>query len=249
MNPSEDLQMWNPTASIVGCCLAALPLIGCAERSAALYPEQPPARTAAYVASPAAGTYTTRRASPSAILVFVPATQTVGSDDLLTRDPSLWAAQGFDVVMPDIAQLIADRQAALERLVVSARRLADAPIWLVGPGPAIEAAMPELAPGQVSGVVVTSVSSGAGRCSRTIFYSNPGTGAEPRVTVKTSGDACGAPSPIGERPAPSGVTPVPRVRPGAPRIIEASIPAHASPAAQRPLIHHVAEEIKGLPSS
>ena len=151
--------------------------------------------------------------------------------------------------MPDIAQLIADRQAALERLVVSARMLADAPIWLVGPGPAIEAAMPELQPGQVSGVVVTSVSSGAGSCSRTIFYSNPGTGAEPRVTVKTSGDACGAPSPIGERPAPSGVTPVPRVRPGAPRIIEASIPAHASPAAQRPRIHHVAEEIKGLPSS
>jgi hypothetical protein len=167
----------------------------------------------------------------------------------MTRDPSLWAAQGFEVVMPDIAQLIADRQAALEGLVFSARALADAPIWLVGPGPAIEAAIPNLPPGQVSGVVVASVTSGAGSCSRTIYYSNTGTGAKPRVTVKTSGDPCGASPPLVERPAPSAVLPVPRARPGAPRLIEASIPAQASPAAQRPLIRHVAEEIKSLPSS
>jgi hypothetical protein len=242
---SEDLQMWKPTASIIGCCLAALPLIGCAERFAALPPEQPPAPAAAYVATPAGGIYATGPTAPTAILVFVPGTQTVGSDDLLIGDPSLWTAQGFEVVMPNIAQLIAGRRAALERLVISAHTLADAPIWLVGSGPAIEGAMPNLPPGQVSGVVVTSVTSGAGSCSRTVFYSNPGTGAEPRVTVKTSGDACGA----GESPVPSGVLPIPRARPGAPRIIEASIPAHASPAAQRPLIRHVAEEIKGLPSS
>jgi hypothetical protein len=238
--------MWKPPASIIGCCLAALPLIGCAERFAALPPEPPPA-PAAYVAAPAGGIYATAPAAPSAILVFVPGT--VGKDDPLTRDPSPWAAQGFGVVMPDFAQLIADRQAALERLAISARALADAPIWLVGPGPAIEAAMPKLPPGQVSGIVVTSVTSGAGSCSRTVFYSNPGTGAEPRVTVNTSGNACGTLPPVGQRLAPSGVTPVPRARPAAPRIIEASIPAQASPAAQRPLIHHVAEEIKGLPSS
>ena len=237
--------MWKPSASIIGCCLAALPLIGCAERFAAVPPEQPPARAAAYVATPAGGIYAAGPATPSAILVFVPATRTVGSDDLLTRDPSLWAAQGFGVVMPDIAQMIADREAALERLVISARTLADAPIWLVGSGPAIEAAILNLPPGEVSGVVVTSVISGAGSCSRTVYYSNPGTGAEPMVTVKTSGDACGA----GEPPVPSGVLPMLRARPGAPRIIEASIPAHASPAAQRPFIRHVAEEIKSLPSS
>jgi hypothetical protein len=225
-----------------------LPLIDCAERFAALPPERPSAAEA-YLATPARGSYAVSP-MPSAILVFVPGTQTVGSDDLLTRDPSPWAAQGLGVVvMPDIAQLIADRRAALERLVISARTLADAPIWLVGPGAAIEAAMPELPPGQVSGVVVTSVTSDAGSCSRTVFYSNPGTGAEPRVTVKSSGDACGASPPVGERPAPLGVTPVPRVRPGAPRIIEAAIPAQTSPAAQRPLIRHVAEEIKRLPSS
>jgi hypothetical protein len=147
--------------------------------------------------------------------------------------------------MPDIAQMIADRQAALERLVISARTFADAPIWLVGPDPAIEAAMSDLPPGQVAGVVVTSVTSDAGSCSRTVFYSSPGTGAEPRVSVKTSGDACGA----GEPSVPSGVLPMPRARPGAPRIIETSIPAHASPAAQRPLIRQLAEEIKSPPSS
>jgi len=237
--------MWKQTASIIGCCLAALPLVGCAERFAALPPEQPPA-AAAYVPMPASGNYAASRA-PAAILVFVPGTQTVGSDDLLIGDPALWTAQGFEVVMPDIAQLIADRRAALERLVISARALADAPIWLVGP--AVEAAMPELPPGQVSGVVVTSVTSGAGSCSRTVFYSNPGAGAEPRVTVKTSGDACGTPPPLGERSTPSGVIPVLRARPDAPRIIEASIPARASPAAQRPLIRHVAEEIKSPSSS
>jgi hypothetical protein len=236
--------MWKPPASIIGCCLAALPLIGCAERFAALPPEQPPAPAAPYVATPPGGIYAAGPAAPSAILVFVPVTRTVGRD-LLTRDPSLWAAQGLGVVMPDIAQMIADRQAALGRLVISARALADAPIWLVGSGPAIEAAMPQLPPGQVSGVVVTSVTSDAGSCSRTVYYSNPVAGAEPRVTVETAGDACGA----GEPPVPSGVLPMPRARPGAPRIIEASIPDHASPAAQRPLIRHVAEEIKGPPSS
>jgi len=237
--------MWKPLASIIGCCLAALPLIGCADRFAAVPPQPPPGPPAAYVATVPGGIYATGPAAPSAILVFLPAAQMVGSGDLLTRDPSLWAAQGFGVVTPDIVQLIADRQAALERLVLSAHMLADAPIWLVGSGPEIEAAMPNLPPGQVSGVVVTSVTSGAGSCSRTVFYSNPGTGAEPKVTVKISGDGCGA----GEPPVPSDVAPVPRVRPGAPRIIEAAIPAHAQPAAQRPLIRQVAEEIKGRPSS
>jgi hypothetical protein len=98
--------------------------------------------------------------------------------------------------MPDIAQLVADRQAALARLVASERRAADAPIWLVGPGPAIEAAMPDL----VSGVVVTSMTTGSGSCSRIVYYSNAGTGAEPSITVKTSGDACDALPPLASAP-------------------------------------------------
>jgi hypothetical protein len=240
--------MRKPPSSILGCCLAALPLIGCVEPFSARQ-EQTSVPTVT-LALPIERVYATGTGAPAAILLFVPATDG-GGGDLLTRDPALWAAQGFDVVMPQAlvtTQLIADREAALERLLTSARALADAPIWLVGPGSAIEAAMPRLAPGQASGVLVTSVTSTAGSCSRSVSYSNPGGGAEPRVTIKTSGDACGTP-PIGARPAPSGVLPVPHVQPAVSRIIETSIPDHTSPSAQQRLIRHVAEEIKGLPSS
>ncbi len=233
--------MWKPPSSILGRCLAALPLIGCVDGFSS-------APTAVGVASATERVYATDTATPAAILVFVPATDAIGGGDLLTGDPAFWAAQGFDVVMPT-TRLVADREAALERLLASARALADAPIWLVGPGSAIEAAMPGLAPGRASGVLVTSVTSTAGSCSRTVFYSNPGGGAEPRVTAKTSGDACGTPPPIGARPAPSGVLPVPHVQPAVPRILETSIPDHTSPSAQQRLIRHVAEEIKGPPST
>src|SRR5438552_15514388 len=83
-----DMQMWKPPASIIGCCLAALPLIGCAERFAALPPEPPPAPAAAYLAASPGGIYATGPAAPSAILLFVPGTQSVGIDDLLNGEPS-----------------------------------------------------------------------------------------------------------------------------------------------------------------
>ena len=171
-------------------------------------------------------------------------------DDFLPSDPAFWTAQGFDVVMPQPSwntRLIADQESAIERVVASARLLADAPIWLVGPDPAIEAAMPQLGPGQVSGVVVTSVTSIAGSCIRSVFYSSPGNGAEPRMVVKTSGDACGASPPYGLDRSPSSVAPMPQRRPNAPRIIEASIPADHT--AQWPLVQRLAAEIKAVPSS
>jgi hypothetical protein len=162
----------------------------------------------------------------------MPRTNARSHDDFLPSDPAFWTAQGFDVVMPQPSwntRLIADQEAAIERLVASARLLADAPIWLVGPGPAIEAAMPQRGPGQVSGVVVTSVISNAGSCSRTMYYSNPGTGAEPKVVIKTSGDGCEPSLPYGLDRSPSSVAPMPQRRPNAPRIIEASIPADHTP--------------------
>ena len=191
-----------------------------------------------------------RSGDAAAILVFVAGMNALSRDDFLSRDPALWAAQGFDVVMPQPSwstRLIADQEAALERLLASARSLADAPIWLVGPGPAIEAAMPQLGPGQVSGVVVTSVTSNAGSCSRTMYYSNPGNEAEPKVVVNTSGDVCGATAPFAARRAPSGVVPVPHVHPNAPCIIETSIPADRI--VQQPFVQRLAEEIKAPPSS
>jgi hypothetical protein len=242
--------MWKPPAAILGCCLAALPLIGCAGNVTALRQDGAPVPTAAVAASPAEGVYATGPAMPAAILVFVPGMNAAGRADFLSRDPALWAAQGFDVVMPQPSwstRLIADQEAALERLLASSRSLADAPIWLVGPGPAIEAAMPQLGPGQISGVVVTSVTSNAGSCSRTMYYSNPGNGAEPKVVVSTAGDACGASPPFGGRRAPSGVVPMPHVHPNVPRIIETSIPADGT--AQQAFVQRLAEEIKAPPSS
>ena len=242
--------MWKPPASILGCCLAALPLIGCAGSLTALRQEGAPAPAAIATATPAAEVYATDPAAPAAILVFVPGVGAVSRDELLTRNPALWAAQGFDVVMPEQRwsdQLIADQQATLGRLLASARALADAPIWLVGPSPAIEAAMPGLGPGQVSGVVVTSVTSNAGSCSRSVFYSNLGTGAAPKVVVKTSGDACAASPPFGAGRSPSGGVPVPHILPNGPRVIEASIPADNG--APQPYVQRVAEEIKASPSS
>jgi hypothetical protein len=240
--------MRKPPASIFGCCLAALPLIGCAGSFTTSLPEAGPPLAADAATMPEQGVYTTRGTAPAAILVFMPGVNALGRDDFLPPDPALWAAQGFDVVMPPPSwntRLITDQEAALERLIASAQALADAPIWLVGPSPAIEAVMPQLGPGQVSGVVVTSVTSNAGSCTRTTYYSSSGTGAEPKIMVKTSGDACGASPPFSSRRAPGGVVPVPQANPGAPRIIETSIPTN--PTAQRPVVQRLAEEIKAPP--
>ena len=239
--------MWKPPASILGCCLAALPLIGCAGSFTAVPPQAGPP-PAAFATTPEQRVYTTRDGPLAAVLVLLPGAVEYG--ELTTRDPTLWAAQGFDVVMPQpswTTRLIADQEAALEQLLASARSLADAPIWLVGPGPAIEAAVPQIVPGQVSGVVVTSVISNVGSCSRTMYYSNPGKGTAPKMVVKTSGDACEPDPPSAGHRAPADMVPVPQVKPAAPRIIEASIPA--DPIAQPPFVQRLAEEIKAAPSS
>jgi hypothetical protein len=240
--------MWKPFGPIVGCCLAAMPLLGCVGGYTALPPQAGPPPAAVAATIPEQGVYTTRDATPAAVLVFLPGAVDFG--DVVTRDPALWAAQGFDVVMPRplwTNRLIADQQAAVARLLASAQALADAPIWLVGPNQAVEAAMLQLGPGQVSGVVVTSVTSNAGSCTRTMYYSNPGTGAEPKAMVKTSGDACGMSPSFDARQAPAGAVPVPQVKPHPPRIIEASIPSEKP--AQQAFVRRLAEEIKAGPSS
>ena len=99
--------MWKIPASIL--CLAALPLVGCAgnyraPQTAAVTPA-PVAADAPYYYAPAAGVYATGPTAPVAIMVFLPGAGVVASD------PALWEAQGFDVVMPqqaDIYRLAAD---------------------------------------------------------------------------------------------------------------------------------------------
>src|SRR5215472_13659496 len=240
--------MWKPLGSILGCCFAAVPLLGCVGGYTAPPPQAgpPPAAVAATIPEP--GVYTTRAAAPAAVVVFLPGP--AGFGDIAARDPALWAAQGFDVVVPrplSTNRLIADQQAAVERLLASAQALADAPIWLVGPSPTIEAVMPQLGPSQVSGVVVTSVTSNAGSCTRTMYYSNAGAGTEPKAVVKTSGDACGTSPSFGMREAPAEAVPVPQVKPNAPRLIEASIPTEKP--AQKALVQRLADEIKAAPTS
>lgn len=241
------MPMWKGPASVLCGCLAALPLIGCAGDVAT--PSQATAVTPAAIAEPAPNyvpaprVYAVGPAVPAAVLVLWP------GDDTLPRDPALWTAQGFDVVMPqpaDIYRLVADQQAALAQLVASAHALANAPIWVVGPGPVIDAALaaPQLGRGEVSGVVMTSVASGAGSCSESFFYSDPGTGAPPKVEVKRSGDCgTGTPAITGRQPS---VLPVPlEPRPNQPRLIEASAVGKNLPPAAK--VRHLAELIKSAP--
>jgi hypothetical protein len=243
-----DSSMSKPSALTLFCCLAAMPLIGCAN---SIGPQSQAYPTAAPVAAVAGGqeVYALGPGGPAAILVMLP-----GPGDVLTADPALWAAQGFDVVTPppaEVHHLAADRNAAFERLIAQSQAMANAPIWLVGPNPAIEAAMaavPAARPGQVSGVVVTSTTSGAGTCSERMIYSYSGNGM-PRVSVSKSGDACQAGSPFGSvsggsNPAIGAPMPMPTARPTPPRVIEAAVSADSG---SRTAVQQVAELIKSAP--
>jgi hypothetical protein len=242
--------MSKPGALTLVCCLAALPLIDCAN---GVGPQSQAYPTAAPVVANTDGArlYATGPGGPAAILVMLPA-----PGDSLTADPALWAAQGFDVVTPppgEIYRLAADREAAFERLISSARAMADMPVWLVGANRAIEAALagtPLAGPGQVSGIVVTSVTSNAGSCSERMTYSYAGNGTAPKITVSKLGEACPAGSPFDAGRSPAVVPRPPAARPTEPRVIEAStMPDSGSLAANAALVQHLATVIKASPSS
>lgn len=229
--------MWKERAATLGGCLAALPLLmGCANGVGGPSQAYAP-RAAADIGG--ARVYAVGPGAPAAILVMLP-----GPGDMLSGNPQLWTRQGFDVMAPpapELYQTAAEEQAVAAQLVAQAQALASAPIWLVGPNPAVEAAMPPSGPGRVSGVVVTSTTSGAGSCSERMTYSYLGNGAPPKVSVSKSGDACPAGSPFGAGTNPALAPPMPTVRPNAPRVIESVAPsAVGAPAAVR----EVAELIK-----
>jgi hypothetical protein len=250
--------MWKAPASVL--CLAALPLLGCAGNypapQAAAVTSAPVAASAPYYYAPAAPeVYTAGPAAPAAILIFLS-----GANTAVASEPALWEAQGFDVVMPqpaDLYRLAADQEAAMARLIASAEAMANAPIWLVGPSQAIETAIPETG-GRVSGLIVTSETTPTFSCSESFSYYNPGTGAPPQVKVTGSGNcgAAGMPSITGREP--SVVAPAPAPRSNAPplietrskmlpqtRIIEASAAGkNLPPAAQ---VRRLAQMIKSAP--
>jgi hypothetical protein len=230
--------MWKALVPVLW--LAALPLIGCAGNAEA--PPQaavtPAAASSTAPYSPSPPVYAVGTSAPAAVLVLLP------GEDSLVRDPALWQAQGFEVVMPpaDIYRLVAGQQAALARLVASVEALTSAPVWLVGPSRVVAASIPQV--GGVSGVVMTSVDSNTRSCTQSFSYFDPGTGAPPRVEVTRSGDCGGGLPDLGGQP-PSTAPAVPR--PNAPRIIEASaVPTNLSPAAR---VERLATLIKGSPSS
>lgn len=235
--------MWKRRAVTLCGCLAALPLLmGCANGVSGPFQGYAPPQVPAAAAADSGGArvYAVGPGAPAAILVMLPG----GPGDMLSGNPQLWTRQGFDVMAPpapELYQTAAEEQAVAARLVAQARALANAPIWLVGPNPAVGAAMPPSGPGGVSGVVVTSTTSGAGSCSERMIYSYSGNGAPPKVSVSRSGDACPAGSPFGAGTNPAVAPPMPMVRPNAPRLIEATAPsAGGAPVAVR----EVAELIK-----
>jgi hypothetical protein len=238
--------MSKPSALTLFCCLAALPLIGCAN---GVGPQSQAYPTAAPVAAVAGGepVYAPGPGGPAAILVMLPS-----PGDVLTANPALWAAQGFDVVTPpagEMYRLAVDREAAFDRLIAQAQAMADAPIWLVGPNPAIESAMasmPRSGSGEVSGVVVTSMASGAGMCRERMIYSYSGNGAPPKVSVGKSGDcpAGSAFGSVGGGSNPAIAPPMPAVHPNPPRVIEAAAPIDRG---SRTAVQQVAELIKSAP--
>jgi hypothetical protein len=256
------VSMRMPRGLTLCCCLAALPLLGCAngagvgtqpQASEAPGPAPAYAVPADYYAGGSGGAQAAvaKTDAPAAILVVMP-----GPGGFWAADPALWTAQGFDVVTPppaDLYRLASDPQAVFDHLIAEARAMANAPIWLIGPNPAIEAAMagaPPSGPDQVSGVVMTSMSSGARTCSETMTYSSSGNGTAPQVKVSKSGNACPAGSPFGIE-TNQGVAPIsPAVRPPhAPRLIEASAPVSASPSSRQETVQRIAELIKSAPSS
>jgi hypothetical protein len=116
--------------------------------------------------------------------VVLPGTGVENDADLLFSDRAVWAAQGLEGEIPrtaDLYRLVADERAEMARFIAATHALANAPIWLVGPGPAIDAVLatvPQSARG-IAGAVVTSVTSSAGTCSESVFYTDPGNGAAP----------------------------------------------------------------------
>jgi hypothetical protein len=238
--------MWKRRVAPLWCCLAALPLLGCVGRDTTAS-QQVPTTPSTLAAEPApARLYPAGGAAPAAILVVLPGAGVLGSD------PALWTSQGLDIVMPPptaIYRLASEQEEAITQMLASARRLAEAPIWLIGPSRQIEAALRAPHPGaEVSGVVEMTSGMPGGTCSESFSYFDPGTGAKPQVKFSKSGDCPpGAGFGIG---APRLAPVAPAVRPNAPRVIEASTaPDIASRAAHQAAVERLAELIKAAPSS
>ncbi len=116
-----------------------------------------------------------------------------------------------------VGHMIARQEALMNRmfadmdsLMATAMREPDQMIRSVMQG------LPQVAPG--SGIVVTSITTGRGKCSQTITYGYPGNDGVPAVKVVSSGNACGTigssgpmevtePTPVPQPTVPAPVAP------------------------------------------
>ena len=236
-------------ASLLCCCLAALPLAACAGTygAAQQYPEP-----VGFVGP----TSYTGPAAPAAVLVFLPEVAgPSGSDVLGTVPPVLWADQGLGVVTPRFTDALLAEQRDMDRdigrMLADARAMTNAPLWLVGSGPQVQQALERLPAGAgVSGVVMTSVSGPAGTCSQTVTYSSRGEGAPPVVWVSSSGNDCGAIAPGVRPPVMQEVPqPTPSRLPNAILVRNDHGGTQVAKAAnQEPLVRLIAARIKAAPN-
>lgn len=240
--------MWKSRAATLGCILAAAPLLGCTGSvTTASQPVSLPSPVSAQYPAPPR-VYRASRPVPAAVLVVLPGAGTFGDE------PAFLANDGLDVVTPPAAafyRLAAEHQQALAQMIAAAQRLAAAPVWVMGPPPEVDAAL--AAPGveQISGVI-ESVSVGSSRtCSEGFSYFDPGTGARPQVKVRKSGNCTpGAAFSIGGPTIAPALSMTPRLRPNAPRVIDASAASGlVSSAAQRAAVERLAELIEAVPPS
>jgi hypothetical protein len=161
--------------------------------------------------------------------VYVPAGATV----VVLPGPGVAVLPHQTAVAPvdfPVARLIARQEAMMRRMMADMDSLMTTSM----PDPermirSVMQGMPMGAPG--SGVVMTSMSSGNGTCSRTITYGYPADGGQPQVKVTQTGDACGAiiPSgaPIGVMQAVPPVPPAPvQVAPRHDRLWKVGYPPH-----------------------
>ena len=236
--------MSKKRSATLWCCVAALPLIGCAGGFAPAAQQVPPAPIAAGYYSAPPSLYPVAAPAPAAILVVLPSAGAVACD------PALWRSEGVDLVTPPpLYRLAAEQQAALGQMMAVARQFADAPIWLIGPSREVEAALaaPQIGCEQIPGIVETSAGPPAATCSESFPFRS----GHRRQAAGEIQQIRRLPAGFGLRDRrPDNRPMAPAIRPHAPRVIEAAAtPDMASPAARRAAVERLAEQIKAAPSS
>lgn len=138
------------------------------------------------------------------VAMLVPLRGAAPAADLRTRDvraddPMLRMIRDLQSPMPgfpDLSALIAQQDAMLRNTMAEMQAVESQVFAPSGIDRTIEAALRGAPSGQAGTVVVASFSSGrGGTCGETVSYTYPGSSAQPQVSVRRVGDACGTVQP------------------------------------------------------